>query len=65
MKAVELRKKTIEELEAERINLLREMFNLRMQKASGQLTKNHEMKRARREIARLLTIKREKMRADV
>ena len=37
MKAKELREKSVEELNAELLNLLREQFNLRMQAASGQL----------------------------
>lgn len=35
MKAKELREKSVEELNAELLNLLREQFNLRMQAASG------------------------------
>ncbi|HFD3738594.1 TPA: 50S ribosomal protein L29, partial [Pseudomonas aeruginosa] len=35
MKAQELREKSVEELNAELLNLLREQFNLRMQAASG------------------------------
>ncbi|MBW2866746.1 50S ribosomal protein L29 [Escherichia coli] len=37
MKAKELREKSVEELNTELLNLLREQFNLRMQAASGQL----------------------------
>ncbi|MDN8693900.1 50S ribosomal protein L29, partial [Staphylococcus aureus] len=37
MKAQELREKSVEELNTELLNLLREQFNLRMQAASGQL----------------------------
>lgn len=36
MKAKELREKSVEELNTELLNLLREQFNLRMQAASGQ-----------------------------
>ena len=56
MKAAELRKKNPEELNKELMDLLREQFNLRMQKGSGQLTRPSEIKRVRREIARIKTI---------
>jgi large subunit ribosomal protein L29 len=41
------------------MELLREQFNLRMQKGSGQLSKPHKMKQVRRDIARLKTVKAE------
>ena len=53
MKAKELREKSVEELNAELLNLLREQFNLRMQKGSGQLTQTHQFGRVRREIAQV------------
>lgn len=56
MKASELRIKTKEELLAELLNLSREQFNLRMQKATGQLAKSSQMKKVRREIARINTV---------
>ncbi len=56
MKAVELRQKKPEELDALMLELLREQFNLRMQKGTGQLSKPSEMKRVRRTIARVKTI---------
>lgn len=56
MEAAELRKKKPEELDALVLELLREQFNLRMQKGSGQLSKPSEMKRVRREIARVKTV---------
>ena len=56
MEAKELRKKKPEELEALILELLREQFNLRMQKGSGQLSKPSEMKRVRRTIARVKTV---------
>jgi large subunit ribosomal protein L29 len=40
MKAAELKEKSVEELNAELLNLLREQFNLRMQHSTGQLEKN-------------------------
>jgi len=56
MEAKELRKKKPEELEVLILELLREQFNLRMQKGSGQLSKPSEMKRVRRTIARAKTV---------
>lgn len=60
MKAVELRQKTAAELSAELTSLLREQFGLRMQQASGQLAKVSEIKRVRKDIARVRTILAEK-----
>jgi large subunit ribosomal protein L29 len=60
MKASELRQKTIAELKAEHVSLLREQFNLRMQKSTGQLAKNHEIGRVKHDIARVLTVINEK-----
>ena len=59
MNTAELRKKTEDELNTELMGLLREQFNLRMQKGSGQLSKPHKMKQVRRDIARLKTVKAE------
>lgn len=56
MNATELRGKKPGELQEELTKLMREQFNLRMQKGSGQLAKPSEVKRVRREIARVKTI---------
>jgi large subunit ribosomal protein L29 len=56
MKANELRTRSPEELQKELMNLLREQFNLRMQRGTGQLSKPSQMKAVRREIARVKTI---------
>lgn len=56
MKAAELKDKSVEELNAELINLLREQFNLRMQHSTGQLEKTDQLKKVRRSIARVKTI---------
>ncbi|GAA0375990.1 50S ribosomal protein L29 [Bowmanella denitrificans] len=56
MKATELKDKSVEELNAELLNLLREQFNLRMQHSTGQLEKTHQLKIVRRSIARVKTI---------
>ena len=60
MKASDLRQKSETELREEVIQLLRELFNLRMQRAAGQPAKPHLFKNARRGIARVKTILREK-----
>ena len=56
MKASELKDKSVEELNAELINLLREQFNLRMQHTTGQLEKTDQLRKVRRNIARVKTI---------
>jgi len=60
MKAQELREKSVEELNTELLNLLREQFNLRMQAASGQLQQTHLLKQVRRNVARVKTLLTEK-----
>ena len=60
MKANELREKTVEDLNSELMALLREQFNLRMQNGSGQLSRPHQLKEVRRNIARVKTVLNEK-----
>ena len=60
MKAIELRDKNTEELNKELLALLREQFNLRIQKGSGQSPKPHLFRQARVAIARIKTILKEK-----
>lgn len=60
MKAADLRQKNADELNKELIELTREKFNLRMQRATGQLANSHKMKEVRRDIARVKTILNEK-----
>ena len=64
MKAKQLRDKSVKELEQELQERLREQFNLRMQQGSGQLSRPHQMKTVRREIARIRTIVNEKQQTD-
>ncbi|WP_198245324.1 50S ribosomal protein L29 [methane-oxidizing endosymbiont of Gigantopelta aegis] len=59
MNASELRQKTKEELNSMLLDLSREQFNLKMQKATGQLSKPDQVKKVRRDIARIHTILRE------
>jgi len=60
MNAAELRDKTAHELRDELLRLRKTQFNLRMQKASGQLGQIHMLSEARRDIARVKTVIREK-----
>jgi len=64
MKASELKGKSTEDLQKEMHELLREQFNLRMQRATGQLAKPHLMKAVRRDIARIKTILNEQKAGD-
>ena len=56
----EMKGKTVVELRDELKGLLQEQFNLRMQKGMGQMTNIHELRRVRRNIARLKTVMTEK-----
>jgi large subunit ribosomal protein L29 len=60
MKASQLREKGKDELRKELHELLREQFNLRMQKGTGQLSQPHRLRTVRRDIARVKTILNEK-----
>jgi large subunit ribosomal protein L29 len=56
MKAEELRGKTPDELKTQLIELKKEAFNLRFQRASGQLENTARVRQVRRDIARIKTI---------
>ncbi|TMI10971.1 MAG: 50S ribosomal protein L29 [Betaproteobacteria bacterium] len=60
MNATELRAKSGEELQKELEGLLRAQFGLRMQLATQQLTNTSQLKKVRRDIARVRTLMREK-----
>jgi large subunit ribosomal protein L29 len=60
MNAQDLKVKNTKELREQLAQLLREQFNLRMQKGTGQLVKPHELRRVRRDIARVNTVLNEK-----
>ena len=55
MKASEVRDMTPDQLEDELIKLKKEQFNLRFQRASGQLENTARMRQVRRDIARIQT----------
>ena len=63
MKASELRGKEPAELQKELEALLRAQFGLRMQLATQQLTNTSQLKKVRRDIARVRTIMNEKAKA--
>ena len=64
MNSTEARDMTADELKDRLLQLKREQFNLRFQKASGQLEKMTRIGEVRRDIARIKTILGEKARAN-
>ena len=62
MKARELRDLTDEELEEKMVETRKELFNLRFQSATGALENSARLRSAKREIARILTVKTERER---
>ena len=65
MKAAELRNRSSEELREELDSLLKAHFNLRMQRATQQLTNTSQLSKVRRDIARVRTIMAQKDREQV
>ena len=61
MKTEEIRKKTADQLNTELENLYKESFNLRFQKSSGQLENTSRVSKVRKLIARIKTVKNEKV----
>ena len=60
VKAATLRDLSAQEVKSKIAGLQKELFELRQKKVTGQLEKPHQFKAARRQIAQLNTIKREK-----
>ena len=60
MKASELRTKTEDELKDSLVGLRKEAFNLRFQRASGQLENTARVRTIRREIARIKSVMTER-----
>ena len=56
MKAKELREKSVDQLKEDLLTLLKEQFNLRMPKATGQLNQSHLVGKVKRDIARVKTV---------
>ncbi len=63
MTAAELRAQTDDQLGQRLLDLKKEQFNLRFQKATGQLENTRRVREVRREIARVLTVMNERRRA--
>jgi large subunit ribosomal protein L29 len=56
MKASELRTKTSDQLADQLLQLKKEQFNLRFQRATGQLENTARVREVRRDIARIKTL---------
>ncbi len=64
MKAADIRTKSLDELSDELASLKKEQFNLRFQKATGQLENTSRVRQVRRDIARIKTIAAQKRAAE-
>src|SRR5690348_1666004 len=64
MKAADVRAMTLDQLDEEVLKLKKEQFNLRFQRATGQLENTSRVRVVRRDIARLKTIARQKRTGD-
>jgi large subunit ribosomal protein L29 len=62
MKAQEFRAMTVDQLEDQLAKLKKEQFNLRFQRASGQLENTSRVREVRRDIARVQTVRAQKRR---
>ena len=64
IKVEDIRRMSDDEMDAEVLKLKKERFNLRFQRATGQLENTSRIREARRDIARLKTIARQKRAAQ-
>jgi large subunit ribosomal protein L29 len=64
LKVEDIRRMSDDEMDAEVLKLKKERFNLRFQRATGQLENTSRIREARRDIARLKTIARQKRAAQ-
>ena len=64
MKAADVRQKSDDELTEQLIDLRKEAFNLRFQRASGQLENAGRVREVRRDIARIKTILNQRVAAS-
>lgn len=64
MKAVDLRQETAEELRNREDELAEQLLALRLQKVTGQLEKPSKIKEVKKDMARVLTVLRERERSD-
>lgn len=63
MKATELRQKSAEDLSKELLDLRKAQFSLRMQLATQQLSNTSQVRKLRKDIARIKTIQHERVSA--
>ena len=64
MNAADLRTMTVDQLDDELIKLKKEQFNLRFQRATGQLENTSRVREVRRDIARIRTVAQQKRAAQ-
>ena len=64
MKAADIKTMTVDQIDDEVLKLKKEQFNLRFQRATGQLENTARVRQVRRDIARLKTIARQKRAAE-
>jgi large subunit ribosomal protein L29 len=64
LKVEDIRRMTADQMDDEVLKLKKERFNLRFQRATGQLENTSRMREARRDIARIKTIARQKRQAE-
>jgi large subunit ribosomal protein L29 len=60
MKSADIRTMTVDQIDDEVLKLKKEQFNLRFQRATGQLENTTRVREVRRDIARLKTIAQQK-----
>jgi large subunit ribosomal protein L29 len=60
MKAADIKTMTIDQIDDEVLKLKKEQFNLRFQRATGQLENTNRVREVRRDIARLKTVAQQK-----
>lgn len=64
LKVEDIRRMTQDQMDDEVLKLKKERFNLRFQRATGQLENTSRLREARRDIARIKTVARQKSQAD-
>jgi large subunit ribosomal protein L29 len=64
MKVDDVRQMTVDQLNDELLKLKKERFNLRFQRATGQLENTARVRVVRRDIARIMTVARQKRAGD-
>ena len=65
MKAADIKTMTVDQIDDEVLKLKKEQFNLRFQRATGQLENTSRVREVRRDIARLKTVARQKRAPEV